>query len=215
MPLPSTSIKTVEIQVRGTIASAGGSSKSTNFVFHFARTTTVAPIAHAAIDTAFQTAVVVPIGTALNVRWLQSSNSVRYVDDALDAPIYYSHAQAGLVAGDSMPSHSSVYLLMRTGIRGKSYRGSKHLAPVSESDTSIATADILNAGALVNFGAVATAILTGFTDANGNIWKAVVLSKTLSQLITNPTTVVANEITQIMVNKRIGNMKKRQVASVY
>ena len=215
MALPSTSMYVIEIQTRGIIASGGGGSKNTNFSFVFKRFATTNPINKSVIDSAFDAAIVDVLGDALNNRWLQSSNSVRYVDDALDAPIYFSHAKAGQIAGDSMPSHQSVYLLLRTGIRGKSYRGSKHLAPASESDTTGANSDVLNAGAITNYGNVASAILAGFTDSNGNVWVPQVLSRTLSQLTVNPTTVVSNSVTQIMVNKRIGRMKRRQVASVY
>lgn len=215
MPIPLTSIETVEIQSRGLIASGGSTSKATNFTYHFRRTATVAPITHAAIDTAFQAAIGVPQAAALNARWSQQNNSVRYVDDALDAPVFYSHVVVGGVAGDSMSTIMSVYLLLRTGIRGKSYRGCKHLAPASEADTTAATDDILNAAALIRYGALASAILAGFTDANGNVWVPVILSKTLSQLLTNPTTVVKTDVTSVLVNKRLGRMKRRQVTSVY
>lgn len=215
MPIPLTSIETVEIQSRGLIASGGSTSKATNFTYHFRRTSTAGAITHAAIDTAFQAAVGVPQAAALNARWSQHSNSVRYVDDALDAPVFFSHVLVGGVAGDSMSTIMSVYLLLRTGLRGKSYRGCKHLAPASEADTTAATDDILNAAALARFGALGSAILAGFTDANGNVWVPVILSKTLSQLLVNPTTVVKTDVTSVLVNKRLGRMKRRQVTSVY
>jgi hypothetical protein len=215
MPIPATSISTAEVRVYGNIASGGVTSKPTNWGFYFTRTSTVPAILKAQIDTAFQAAIMPDLGLALNVRWLQAYNTVRYLDDALDAPAQYNHAVAGAVAGDGMPSFCTAYLLLRTGLRGKSYRGSKHFAPLSESDTTIAGEDILNAAALTRFGAVKTDLLAGFTDASGNVWRLQIFSKTLSQILTNPTTVVVNTVNAILINKRIGRMKRREVKSSY
>jgi hypothetical protein len=210
MPIPATSISTVQVNVIGRIAAAGGNVIPTNFGFVFSRTSTVPPLVKSQIDTAFQAAIVVDIGAALNIRWLQQYNTVRYADDAQDAPVQFNHAVAGAVTGDSMPSFSTAYVLFRTGLRGKFYRGSKHFAPLSESDTTTGTDDILNAAAIARWATVRTDLLAGFTDASANVWRFVVLSKTLSQLIVNPTTVVTNVVTEALLNKRIGRMTRSQ-----
>jgi hypothetical protein len=215
MPIPATSISTAEIRVFGNIASGGVTSKPTNWGFYFTRTSTVPPLVKSQIDTAFQAAILPDLGLALNVRWLQAFNTIRFLDDALDAPVQVNHAVAGAVAGDGMPSFNSAFLLFRTGLRGKSFRGSKHFAPLSEADTTIATEDILNAAALTRFGAIKTDLLAGFTDASGNVWRLQVFSKTLSQVLVNPTTVVVNTVNAILINKRIGRMKRREVKSSY
>jgi hypothetical protein len=215
MPIPSNQINYVEIHVKGLVASGGSSSKFSDFVFHFRRTANVLPVTKLAVDTAFQAAIVVPIGALLNVRWTQQGNTIRWIDDALDAPVQINHAVAGAIAGDSMSTVLSSYMIMRTALRGRSYRGSKHLFPLSETDTTIGTDDLLNAAALVRYGTLATALATGFTDAAGNVWVSSVLSRTLSQLRTNPTTVVANDVITVSTNKRIGRMRRRHVASVY
>lgn len=215
MPIPPNQVEVVEIQQRGIIAAGGSSSVNTNFSWFFKRTSTVPPIDHEKIDIGFQAAIGTVVAAALNARWSQQNNAVRWVNDALDAPMYYPHVLAGSIAGDSMAATLSVYLLLRTGIRGKSYRGSKHLAPASESDTTGGGDDILNAAALVRFNNIAGAVLAGFTDTNGNTWVPVIVSRKLSQLVTNPTTVVANQVTSILTNRRLGRMKRRLVASVY
>lgn len=215
MPIPTTSIITAEIQVAGNVASAGSSAKKFLFTFHYRRTSTAVTPTKAALDTIFQSTVVVPLGAALNIRYTQTHNNVRWVDDALDAPTLFPHAVAGGVAGDSMPMGLSAYLLFRTGIRGKSYRGGKHLGPMSEGDTTLLTEDTFNAAALTRLGAVATAALGNLTDSTGNVWVPCVLSRFLSTLTTNPTTVVKNDIVSILINKRPGWMRHRRVASVY
>ena len=86
---------------------------------------------------------------------------------------------------------------------------------MSESDTTGGTDDIWNAGALGRLGTIAAAILAGFTDANGNIWKPIVVSQKKSQLRNNPTTVTFADINQVLVNKRVGSMRHRRVTSVY
>jgi hypothetical protein len=215
MPIPATGIKVVEIHVFGNIASGGVTSKPTNYTFQFQRISTVPPVNKINIDTAFQAAIVIDLGLALNVRWLQAYNTTRFLDDALDAPTQVNHAVAGAVAGDGLPSFTAAYFLLRTGLRGKSYRGSKHFAPLSESDTTLASEDILNAASLTRFGAVKTDLLAGFTDSDTNVWRLQVFSKTLSQVLVNPTTVVSNTVNAILINKRIGRMKRREVRSSY
>jgi hypothetical protein len=215
MPIPASSISTAEVRVYGNIASGGVTSRPTNWGFYFQRTSTVPGILKAQIDTAFQAGIMTDLALALNIRWLQAYNTVRYIDDALDAPTQFNHAAAGAVTGDGLPSFNTAFLLFRTGLRGKSYRGSKHFGPLSESDTTVASEDILNAAALTRFGSVKTDLLAGFTDAGGNVWRLMIFSKTLSQILVNPTTVVVTNVNAILINKRIGRMKRREVKSSY
>jgi hypothetical protein len=215
MPVSTVPPSNVEIHIKGTISAAGSNNRLTDWAFYFARNSLVPTLNKAGIDTAFQAAIMVPLGAALNNRFLQSQNTVRFPDDATDAPVAFNHAVVGAVAGDSMPTLCQAFMLFRTGLRGKHYRGSKKFGPLSESDTTAATADLLNAGAQANWAAVAAAILAGFTDAQGNTWIPTVLSKGLSQLRTNPTTIVASFVTQVLTRKSIGRIKKREVKSVY
>jgi hypothetical protein len=207
--------RVAEIQMKGIVASAGSSSHASDLVFHFRRTATVNPWIPTAIDTAFQAAIAAAIAAALNNRYTQSMNTIRCVDDAYNAETFVSHAAVGAIAGDSMAMHNSAYMLCKTGFRGGSYRGNKKFFPLSESDSTAATADLLNAAALVRFGTIATALLAGFTDANGNIFEFGVLSRLTSVLKTNPTTVNWTKVTSIAMNQRIGRVKKREAVSVY
>jgi hypothetical protein len=215
MPIPSNQITHVEIKVNAHSAAGGSTVKQFVNTFHFRRTGTVLAVPKGPIDTAFQAAIMVPVLAALNLRYVQTFNTVRYLNDALDPPNQFNHANVGGVAGDSMPLHNYVFTLFRTGLRGKSFRGGVRLGPIAESATTTGTDDILNAGAIALFAAVNAAILAGFTDATGNIWLPSLVSRKLSQLTKNPTNVQANDVSAVLTNKRIGKMKRREVASAY
>jgi hypothetical protein len=215
MPIPANQMVDWEVIVNGTAAAAGSNSRPVAIVFHFRRTTLTTAVNPANLKTAFVTAIATPIAAALNIRFTGQNVSVRCINDATYAPIFFTFTTPGVITGDSMSTTLSAYILLRTGLRGKSYRGSKHLFPLSESDTTVAGDDVLNAAALARMATIAAAILAGFTDSDGNVWISTVLSKVLSKLTKNPTTVTANPVTQTAVAKRVGTMRHRKVKQVY
>lgn len=215
MPIAANQIRVAETHILGISAAAGSGARFSNFTFHWRRTTVSNVPAKVPLEAIFQTSIVVPLAAALNVRWLQTGNTVRWIDDAQDPPLAVVRALPGLVAGDSMTSFNAAFLLFRTTLRGKNYRGGKHLFPMSEADTTLATEDIFNAAALARLTTLANAIMAGFTDTNGNIWVPVVLSRKLSPMRTNPTTITTTDITQVSINKRVGRMKHRETRSIY
>jgi hypothetical protein len=215
MPIPSNQVTHVEVIVNSLSAAGGSNSRFWASVFHFRRTNTALAISKTQVDTAFQAAIATPMFAALNITLTQQNNSLRWLNDALDAPQFVTHALVGAITGDRMMTADSAFILLRTGVRGKSYRGSKHLGPMSESDTTTGTDDVFNAAALTRLAAVASAILAGFTDAGGNVWVPSVVSRKLSQLTKNPTTMIANDVVATAVNKRVGTMRHRKVKSVY
>jgi hypothetical protein len=215
MPLPTSALSLAQITLFGQISSAGSDSKKTVANFYYARTSNVPVLTKVSFDTIFQSSIVVPLGLALNHRWLQTRNDVRFPDDAQDAPLSFNHAVAGAVAGDSLPTANAVFILFRTGLRGKNFRGGKHFGPLSESDTTTGTDDVLNAGSLALWATVTAALFANLNDSNGNVWVPVVFSRSLSQTRVNPTTIVRNFVASVNINKRVGRLKKRLVASVY
>src|SRR5438132_566797 len=84
MPIPNASVQHAEIHVLGLIASGGSTARITNFTFAYRRTNTVNVPSKAALDAAFQAAVVVPLAAALNNRFTQKLNTVRWLNDPLD-----------------------------------------------------------------------------------------------------------------------------------
>jgi hypothetical protein len=215
MPLPFNKQKVVEVVVRGNITSGGSTGKPTFNVFHFQRSTLTADINKANVDTAFQAAIASKMILALNNRWTQANNSTRCIDDANDPYLTVAHVNVGAVAGDGLNTLLCAYLLARSTLRKGSYRGAKRFGPLSESDCTAGGDDVLNAGAITKFAAIATAWLAGFTDGGGDVWTPVVFSRIQSQVKKNATTVVATTISQILVRKSLGRMKVREVAQVY
>jgi len=201
----------VEIAAQGIMAAAGSSSKNVASIFHYRLATLTAPATKTAVEAAFQTAIMIPFTNAASNRYTQTANLVRFVDDALDSPTSTTRAVAGAIATDSQPTLAAVYMLFRTAKRGKSYRGSKHFPAVSEIDS---TGDILTGGGLALWQTLRTAVATALTDALGNVWNLSLLSRTLSSLTVNPTTVIANDVTTVLLNKTIGTMRRRRVATV-
>jgi hypothetical protein len=215
MPTLTPPAQVAQIQMQGLVSARGSTSRNADWLFYFVCATPVGAILKTQVEAAFQAAVAVPLVGALNLRYAQTFNAVRLLANALDPFVQVPRAVVGGITGDSMTTVNSLYVLLRTGIRGKNYRGSKHFFPLSESDTTVGSDDILNAAAITRWNAVLTAWNGGFTDAGGNVWLPCVFSKSLSQVRTNPTVVVYNVVTQFLLNERIGIMKKRRVASLY
>jgi hypothetical protein len=215
MSIPQSQMFTAEILLLGICGAGGSNSRQTNFSFHYKRPTGSPGLTVAALDAVFQANIVAPIAALLNADWTQVGNSIRFIDDATNAPVLTTHASVGAIAGDRMSTVLSSFQLFQTGVRGKNYRGAKHYFPLSESDTTSGTDDLLNAAALARYATLRTALLTPLTDANTNVWSLCVLSRSLSQLRVNPTTVIVNSVSQVLTNKRIGRMRHRAVKSVY
>jgi len=215
MSIPTTSMFDIEISMQGVAAAGGSNARNACFKFHYFRSVLSLPFNPANIEAAFNAAVVPPILAALNARYTQTFTTVRCINDATQLPYQMPRAGVGGVAGDSMPMQDTVYVLFRTGTRGKSYRGCKHFFPLSESDTTGPNADVLNAGAIALWATAITAMAGTFTDADGNVWRPEIYSKKLSQDRVNPTTIIATPVTALLLNKRIGRMRKRERVSVY
>jgi len=215
MPIPNNEIRVAQVIVYGDIAASGSSTKNTVTVFNYRRLAVAIAPNKTNLDTAFQAAIGVPMIAALNARWTQRRNTVRWVNDAEDAPVEFTHVNVGGVAGDAMTSNETVYLRYRTALKGRSNRGANYFGPLSEADTTAGASDVLNAAAVARFTALVTALGTDLVAADGNIWRLCVYSRLLSTPLVNPTNIVYNDVTAIGLNTRIGDMKRRKVSSVY
>jgi hypothetical protein len=216
MPIPDNDRFVYQIAMKGVIAASGSSSVNTANIFYFRRTSNINPISKTLINTAFQGAVGDVIAAALNLAWAGTVTQIRCMDDAEDPYADFSSAAVGAISGDRMPSYVTAFLNMRTGLRGRRFRGSKKLGPFSESDSTTAGSDVWNAGALTRITAIASAIAAGFIDGDGNDWQPVVLcGPPLSQILVNPTTIRAEWVTQVLVNHRIGTLLRRKTKTLY
>ena len=212
MTIPAGNIVNVQITIAGTAATGGSSVTPSISVYSYKRLTTVNPFVKANVNTIFQTTVVVPLLAAMNVRWTPSSLSIRVLDDFNDAAEAFAIAGNGAIATDSLPSNQAVYMLFRTALRGRSYRGSKHFGPASEVDT---TNDILTGAGLARWQSVRNGLLATMVDASGNSWVPTVLSRKFSNLTQLPIAAVsAEQITGVLLDLNIGTMRKRRSKTI-
>lgn len=211
MPLPANQLKNFEIVVRGTLAAAGSGITPAVSIFHYTRRTVAVNASKANLNTAFQAGPLAALLAAANARYTPNVVSIRCIDDATDVYQDFTAAGAGAIATDSLPSNETVTMLMRTGLRGRNYKGSKHFAGASEADT---TGDVLTGAGLVRWQAVQSALAAALVDASPNTWDLMVFSRKLSQVKTNPTIVIVNQATQVLLNLNIGRMKTRRSKTV-
>jgi len=216
---PATPVAFARIDMNGVIAAGGSTNRKGIFTFTFMRLLYVLPVTKVEVEAAFQAAIAVPIVAALNARYTQTFNAVRWLNDATNAFTKIPRALPGAIAGDAMTTINAAYVIKQTGLRGAAYRGSNHFYPLSESDSTAGTEDLLNAGALVRFNTIAAAILAGFTDAGGSVWLPVQIAGAGSRppqtfLRTNPTNITYALINQTAVQSRIGSMTHRKVKSI-
>ena len=210
--IPLVNITVAQLLVKGTINALGGNTRPITLSFYYRRiATTIAPT-KTALNTIFASDVYAPMLAAFSSRWVSGSNTIRYIQDATDPGVVFSLAGAGAIATDMMPSYVSVFMLLNTGWRGKSWRSGKHFPALPEADT---VGDVLSGAGLVRWQAVQTALLAPLTDATNNTWRPCVFSPSApSQIKTNPTTVVTTDVTQVVLNLTPGVMRKRKVKTV-
>lgn len=213
MAIPTTTNTVVEIVMKGIAAAAGSTAKNIANTYHFRRGASPLTLVKANIESAFQTAIGANVIALLNARYTQTFTSVRVVNDPLDQAVDFAEAGVGAISGDSMSSLDTAFCKIQTGIKGKLYRGNKKYGPMSESD-STTTSDVFNAGCIARFATLRTAFLAGFTDSDGNVWVPVLYSRKNDLLVTKPIVACA-DVTNFLLNKRIGKLSRREVVSAY
>jgi hypothetical protein len=202
----------LEVSLLGTCVETGGGTKNLANVFHFRRSAAGGGPTKANINAAFIAKYAAAWAAALSVLYVESAVTIRDITNNLDLPTPFTGtAFDGTVVGARLPMQSSVSLLLRTGNRGKSFRGGKRISPVAESHV---TADEINGGALAVWNTLTALMVSSFTDADGNTWTHEVLSKTLSNFVPQPAVIVAADITSALLNKTIGTMRRRKERTV-
>lgn len=209
--IPDAQLLVVQAVVLGNVSQTGVNTKNVEFVFHFRRLATTFPLSKAAFEVAFQSNIAATVIANLNAAYTQTANQVRCLNDATDANYSNARSVVGGITGDQQQNFDTLVLQYKTGYRGKSGRGSKHFAPLTATDT---LGNTLVAGTVTAWQTVAGTLAAQFTDGVGNVWRPVILSRKLSQLKTNPTVVFTNDVTNILLNKTTGTMKKRKVKTI-
>jgi len=202
-----------EISMLAVAAAEGGGVKNFANIYHFQRTSPSGTLNKSHVEAEFNTAITPSILAALGVDYTQTFDTVRMVDDALDPAIAVARTGVGARSGLRLPDFSAVTIRLNTATRGRFARGSKHFGPIAQSDCIGDTA--LSPTAIARFQTIATAILTGFTDADGNVWLPIILSRVPpAQFKVNPVIYQSYQINAAVVNLTIGTMHRRKVPSL-
>ncbi len=199
----------VEIIVQGSVATSGGGGKTFINTFHMQHVGGAGPApTKAQIDTMFVTNIWSVIFPNLTTDWVGQQITVRFMDDSTDVPAVTSVPASGTDALPRLDSFSAAVLLLRTGLRGKSYRGSKHFGPLASSTV---VKDELTNAAVTAWNAVLTAIQSVWNS--GTLWnyQCAIFSKTKSPSLVNPTNLVVTPLDGAgRTNKTVGTMKRRK-----
>lgn len=193
------------------VAAGGSNGRTAKATFHYRLATRVAAPTKTALEVIFQSTVCVPYMAAASSRVSQISNGIRHVGDALDPTVETARAVVGAIATDGSAMNAAVFMLLKSAYRGANYKGSKHFVGVSEVDT---TYDVLTGAGLARWVTLQNALAASLTDSLGNIWNPSLLSRTLSQLSVNPTTVSAVDIVSVSLNLNIGTMRRRRTDTI-
>lgn len=212
MAIADVDVKHIEVVVRGSLSAGGSSVKNCWNVFTYHRTTFANVFSKVNFAAAFRLAIIVPLVAASNVRYSVNRLSVRILDDAYDPYVDIADAGVGAIGTDSEPNNDAVFVLLKTGARGRQGLGSKHFGGTSEVDT---TDNVLVGAGLARWQAVQAACNLMITDASPNNYLPTVVSRKNSVLDGNPTFIWATDLTSTALNKRIGSMAGRKGVSVY
>jgi len=208
-------LKNVEIVQFGRVVNELGESK--NIVNRFT---------YACIDTPY-----IPDLAAMAVSWkalihtawiafmptgyLDNGMTIRLLDDATNVALEVvpglGSGGVGTLAQMLDPCYSA-YCKFETGMRGKNYRGSKHLSPLSETYVAQGNLDGGGRGLLTTLFAT---FLANFTQGAGT-WFPTVMSQNLSQIAVNPVWIEAHQVDTALskFNATTGTMRHRRFSTI-
>lgn len=199
----------VEIVMLGTSAADPTREKNIANVFQYRRTSAVATPSKSSIASSWQADIGVNVLALLNEDYVQVGVTVRFFDDALDAPILFPFTPTGGVTGQRCPNYVTATIRLKSNIRSRSGRGRKSFSPLAESST---TGDSLSTAGQTLADALAAAMLSGFNDAGLNPWRPIVKSSMPpAQYLVNPVVLNVNDVVSCTANPNLGSLLRRKV----
>lgn len=201
--------------LKGNLLTTGGENKACLNVFHFRRFSGSAVPNAGAIEAAIWSSLATPLTAATVSRYTVPLRTLRMMDDPASAAIdYTANPLTGGLEEEGYASDSAVYMQLVTGARGRNFLGSKHFGGLSEDD---AEDDQLDASGVTHWDAVRD-VLAGWGTAgatvDGNNWRLVVLSPSLSDLVSYPSVFTSADIASVALNLTIGTMGGRRQRTV-
>jgi hypothetical protein len=201
----------VEISVQGSVVETGGTARNIFNVFHYYQNPNQpSPPSAVVVANAFIAGPWAGILALLSIGYVGVQTLARYLDVTTNA---FQNANApgnGAVALPRQPAQQAVVGFFRTAVRGKSFRGSKHFGPLA---TAQVTGDEIAPASVAAWQAAITALVANIT-AGGQSYTPCVVSKTLSQLRTDPVTIIGAAKLTGLTNKTIGTMRHRKEKTV-
>jgi len=133
------------------------------------------------------------------------------MDDPSSVLAFVASAATGAIDDDFYAGDDAIYMQLKTGFRSRNFFGSKHFGGATESHiiSGYLTGAGITAWDAIRDGLLSWAV-TGLTDADGNVWKFTLLSRTLSDLSLSPAVFTGADITAILLNYRVGTMGRRR-----
>jgi hypothetical protein len=200
-----TMTQVIEIQVRATATTTSGGKKGIWNIFHY-RLSAGSMDSKQQIAGDFESKVFGFFTPLLASNYATTFILVRVVDDPEDQLNGIATAIVGAKAGDPLPTFTTVVTPLSCAQRGRSFRGSKHFAPIVDADQ---IGDELAPAAVAPWQAASSKLSVPLTSVNGT-YQPIVLSRTRSQLKTAPTLIVGSDVVSAALNKTLGTMRKRK-----
>lgn len=199
-----------EVVIRGVVTQTDGALRPVLNVLHVRKLNNAAPSNKTNMGAIVQHNFVTPLKAVLASTWAMNIFSSRWLDDPLDAYLDDGTAPAvGAIGTDALPTRSAVTIKLETGVRGRNFRGSKHICPIPEADT---IQDEIDPAVLAGYTAIATALKANpyATDGDGNHWGLIIVSQRLSTLTSRPAIITGADVVDAIVNIKIGSMRRRR-----
>lgn len=207
MPLTDAQKINFEVVIRGTLAAGGGEAQLTLTPLHYRRTNFSSAYSPTEFITAFHTAVKTNVKNSVSSAWNWDSTYVRCINSPTEATSIVTVDEAGAIIGDVQPGFVAQVLSKRTALRGRSYQGRLYLPGVPESAT---LANVVTAAQGLLLDTLATSLGGSFTTAAGLTYSPQVLSRLLSNMVADPSTIVATDIASVVKRTVLGRLFSRK-----
>lgn len=206
----SNASRTVEIVVKG---HSNVNGKKIRNIFHYTQSVISGSTTKVTLGNIFGELWNANMPGLLSEDYKGDEITVRNIEDPTDpeTPAVTTPAD-GTVDGDSLPLQNTVTVQLKTALRGRNFRGSKHFSPIAESETEF---DELDATAVTSWLAGIAWMAQILTDPDsGSAWTPAVYSPSLSTFTSIPYTIVMTGVGSLVLNKTIGGLKKRKEKTV-
>jgi hypothetical protein len=201
----------VQIVVGGTVTETGGAIKNfLNVFFYFQNPNVPAPQPAVNVGNQFLASVWTGIAAQLSVGYVGSFMTARYLDRTTDPFLTGNVPASGAIALPRLSAQQAIVFVLRSSTRGKNFRGNKHVGPLA---TATVTGDEIAPASLAAWTALLPSLIAPIT-IGGQTYSPCIVSRSLSQLRQDPVAIIGSPLSQALLNKTIGTMRRRKEKTV-